>query len=71
MLQLNFAGKKKIIYVLLKKFNWYPKHKVSSPESFRNVLFKELKNSTESLIGQVYIIFQKGVDNFEIEHKTC
>ena len=28
-------------------------------------------SSLDNLLYDVYIIFQKGVDNFEIEHKTC
>ena len=27
--------------------------------------------SLENLLKYAYIIFQKDVDNFEIEHKTC
>ena len=27
--------------------------------------------SLENLLQDAYIIFQKGVDDFEIEHKTC
>ena len=42
-------------------------------------LSKELKNSIEMFkffinifqMEDAYIIFQEGVDNFEIEHKTC
>ena len=28
-------------------------------------------SSLDNLLKDAYIIFQKGVDNFEIEHKTC
>ena len=28
-------------------------------------------SSLDSLLQDAYIIFQKGVDNFEIENKTC
>ena len=28
-------------------------------------------SSLDNVLEEAYIIFQKGVDNFEIEHKTC
>ena len=28
-------------------------------------------SSFDNLLQDAYAIFQKGVDNFEIEHKTC
>ena len=28
-------------------------------------------SSLDNLLQDAYIIFQKGVDDFEIEHKTC
>ena len=28
-------------------------------------------SSLDNLLYDAYIIFQKSVDNFEIEHKTC
>ena len=28
-------------------------------------------SSLENLLKDAYIIFQKGVDNFEMEHKIC
>ena len=28
-------------------------------------------SSLDNLLWEAYIISQKGVDNFEIEHKTC
>ena len=30
-----------------------------------------LLSSLDNLLQDAYIIFQKGVDYFEIEHKTC
>ena len=28
-------------------------------------------SSLDKLLEDTYIIFQKGIDNFKIEHKTC
>ena len=28
-------------------------------------------SSLDNLLWNAYVIFHKGVDNFEIEHKTC
>ena len=39
-----------------------------TPDLLRfNIIFEFLGQCTKD----AYIIFQKGVDNFEIEHKTC
>ena len=33
--------------------------------------FKAILSSLDNLITNAYIILQNGVDNFQIEHKTC
>ena len=34
-------------------------------------MFMPFLSSLDNLLYDAYFIFQKGVDNFEIEHKTC
>ena len=44
---------------------------IVSINNSRNAWPTEVLSSLDNLLLRAYIIFQKGADSFEIEHKTC
>ena len=55
----------------IKIINTILKNKVCIWSCFALQNFNAILSSLDNLLKDAYIIFQKSVDNFEIEHKTC
>ena len=43
----------------------------NSKSAWPTLILMLFLSSLDNLLEDAYIIFQKDVDNFEIEHKTC